>query len=238
LDKAYPVLSWFIENGNRKYLHVRESNPIEPLCEALLLTTELAASVMMKVTANSKQLERIDNSADTDEAMLGITNRGQALNFIGGWLEQCEAEIILCDPYFGATERDLDFFKLVLANCPRNELIVITSKKLLMEQKILTDELFLEKWKDVSDQDPPVTKFIGTSIDGGVKSVIHDRWLISGDRGLRFGTSFNGIGTGRLSEISRLNDSEVIITLNELKKFVNNERMIAGTKVSYLTFTI
>ncbi len=238
LSHAFPVLSWFIENSVRKYTLSRGGSQIEPLCETLLLTTELAANVMLKVAASNKTKPFSFTESASDQAMLGITNRLEALRFIGQWMEDCSGEIILCDPFFGAEERDLEFLRLVLSNCPECEVSILTSKKHLIEKNINTDELFYAQWREQSDQDPPATRIVGASLADSTKSVIHDRWLICGNRGLRLGTSFNGIGTGKLSEISRLNDSEIIVTMAELKKFLANERLVSGTKVSYLTFTI
>jgi hypothetical protein len=238
MSNAFPVLSWFIENSIRKYEFVREGNQIASLSEALLLTTELAANVMLKVAASSAKSTSISPAIDSKSIMLGINNRSEAIQFIAEWLANCTEEIILCDPYFGATDNDLEFLKLVLANCPNLEITILTSKKLLIAQEIQTEDLFLAKWKYLSDQDPPPARIIGTGIGDGIKCIIHDRWLISGKHGLRLGTSFNGIGTGKLSEISRLNDTEVIVTTNELRKFIANQRIIGDVRVNYLAFTI
>ena len=238
MESAFPVLSWFIENSTKKYEFVKESNQIASLSESLLLTTELAANVMLKVAANCRELNQFTLADNEHSMMLGINNRVEAIRFIAEWLSMCKEEIILCDPYFGSNENDLEFLKLVLGNCPQCDITILTSKKLIVEQGIQSEELFLAKWNLISDQYPPSTRIIGTAIGEGTKCIIHDRWLICGERGLRLGTSFNGIGTGKLSEISRLNDTEIIITTQELRKFIANERTISGARVSYLTFTI
>lgn len=239
LQDAVPILSWFIENTCRKYAPGKDvTGNIRDLTDGLLSISEFSANSMITMAAKNNHFAKIGIGEFAQHELLGLNNRVEALNFIESWLEDCDEDVILCDPYFGAKENDLEFFRLILRACPNCEVIVLTSKDILQKQHISTGEIFLEKWRQLCELDPPVGQVISIGTLKSSASVIHDRWLISGNRGLKLGTSFNGIGTGKLSGISVLSDGELLRTRNELLKFVNGERYIDGERIGYSSFTI
>lgn len=239
LHEAVPVLSWYIENNTRKYASGKDSTGnIRDLADGLLIASEFAANSMITMAAKNSHFAKIPIGDFGSSKLLGLNNRVEILRFIESWLSDCDEDVILCDPYFGTTENDLEFFRLVLRACPNCEVIVLTSKEIMTKQNISSDEVFLGRWREVCDLDPPVGKVVSIGTMKNSASVIHDRWLISGERGLKLGTSFNGIGTGKLTGVSVLSDGELLQSRSELLKFVNGERYIDGERISYSTFTI
>jgi hypothetical protein len=87
------------------------------------------------------------------------------------------------------------------------------------------------------DQIPPKAEI---AVIGGEKrgmSPIHDRWLISGKAGLRFGTSFNSLGLSRESDISELSSADVEERRLSMEKYLNRElREHKGEKLKLMRF--
>jgi hypothetical protein len=239
LQEAVPVLSWFIENVTRKYAADKDSaGHIRTLADGLLTAAEFSANSMTTMAAKNNHFAKIPIGDLSISKLLGLNNRVEMLRFIEEWLSDCDEDVILCDPYFGAKENDLEFFRLMLRACPNCEVVILTSKEIMQKQNISSEEIFLEKWRQVCELDPPVGRVVSIGAMKNSASIIHDRWLISGSRGLKLGTSFNGIGTGKLSGISVLSDGELLQSKNEIMKFVNGDRYIDGERVSYSSFTI
>jgi hypothetical protein len=239
LHDAVPVLSWFIENTVKKYSVSKDaSGAIRDLTQNLLISSEFSANSMVSMAAKNSRFSKISIGDFPTESLLGLNNRVDALAYVERWLTECDEEIILCDPYFGCKDNDFDFFRLVLRACPNCEIVILTSKEIFQKQGIVSGEMFVEKWRQVCELDLPIGRIISIGKMSDSASLIHDRWLISGNRGLKLGTSFNGIGTGKLSGISILSDGELIQSRNKIMKFINNDRFIDGERVSSSSFTI
>ncbi len=237
--EAFPVLSWFVENISRKYVGSRDGGGVlKASSERLVEATEFIANVMLAMVPRDSEPSQVSTGSHSGDVLMGMNNRESALAFLEDWLSECSGEILLCDPFFGVKESDLQFLRIVLRACPNNEVTILTSRTLLAEQSAATVEQFLQKWREFCDQDPPATRIVGIGLLNNKKSVIHDRWLIAGNRGLRLGTSFNGIGTGKLSAISVLTEKEMVPTVNELNRFCKGERTIDGERIGYSSFTI
>ena len=116
---------------------------------------------------------------------------------------------------------------------------MLASKTELEKQQELSADAFLSAWKQECDQDPPDTEIIAMAYaEEQTKHVIHDRWLITGDAGLRLGTSFNSLGENKLSEISVIDSSRVRDLQGQLSQYLRRQRMVDGAKLQYITFTI
>jgi hypothetical protein len=236
VESAYPVLSWHIENLGRKYVNTAGAeSPLRAVVEQLLTSTELAVSLIGRAADR-----RNDNWLTHDRAqttsVIGISNRKEALDFIGKWLEGCRGQIVLCDPYFGPD--DVPFLAQVLASSPTCNVVVLSSKRELLNKDALGDEKFIEVWRSMRDQDPPPTRVLATSHGDKLKSALHDRWIVCGDRGLSLGTSYSSIGTGKLTAVSQVDPEQVIGVARELNRFVNEETSIDGVKIGYVSFKL
>lgn len=234
IEDSYPILSWYIENCSKRFTLKNDINEkVMPLVEVLFLTTEMAAIIIANSNVTSVQLD--DAQPHSDGLILVPQSRDQALEYIKTWLRNNSTEnIIYCDPYFGPD--DIEFLRLVIAEQPESKVSVLTSKKHLVNVEAMSSQVFLDAWRAILDQEPPITEII--AIDSNEKQVIHDRWILTKETGIRLGTSFASLGGNKLSEISEMTSSEVLSCKHELNKFLQRERFVSGNRVNYTTFNL
>jgi hypothetical protein len=179
LEKAFPVLAWHIENSARRFHSESEiSEHLRPMCEALLLSTEMAAAVIGHSSTVSFDMSDSVDLDPTDGPMVRPKNREPAIEYIKQWLHENANEYIkYCDAYFGP--EDLEFLRLVLSECPKCKVAILTSKETLKKKKALSEDVFLEHWKGLIDQDPPETEIIAVGSMDYEKILIHDRWILT-----------------------------------------------------------
>lgn len=235
-DDAFPVLAWYIENVGRRYTTRTDIEMrVVPLAEVMFLCTELAADMLQSAAAGSDVMRfRVKEHEDASGVVLGPQDRGAALEYLRAWLRQ-EAgdEILLCDPYFSLN--DLDFFRLVLLEAPEARVVVLTSKKKFGR---VTDEEIEREWNSLVDQDPPAAEIISISELDDDRSPVHDRWLLSESAGLRLGTSFSSLGTGRITEISVVERARVESLRAALAPFVRRDRIVSDKRVQYSSMSL
>ncbi|MGH8480187.1 MAG: hypothetical protein ACREXK_11575 [Gammaproteobacteria bacterium] len=101
------------------------------------------------------------------------------------------------------------------------------------------DEEYRRCWiQNVSDHSPPDTEIVLFGVAPGGESPIHDRWVLSGEKGLRLGTSINSLGM-KLSEISILSSEEAIVRLQEVEAYTRGRlREHLGRRVEYSIFNL
>ncbi|MXI46947.1 hypothetical protein GRW89_10575 [Pseudomonas moraviensis] len=227
LGETYPYLCWYIENAARKYISKDDVKmQILPLCEVLLLTTELAFSVVGRKLANTQKIGNLDKS------LVGLVvkpnSRSEAFGFIQKWLNlNCVDYIKFCDPYF--TAEDVEIVQLIQAANPTCIIHILATASYLKDHNCNSNEAFDAAWLKLSDQTAPETYIYGVDkLDG--KELIHDRWLISKGGGLRLGTSLNGMGN-KFSEISIMTPQECVVWEAELDNFLNNPVIVGGARV-------
>lgn len=236
LDQAYPVLCWHLANLERKYVQAQDIRThLVPHCESVLLATELTASLLRRLSGSPPDV--VEEPGD-DGMVVRRRSRQEAVAFLQSWLQQNAAdEIIICDPYFET--KDIALLRICLATAPGSSVRVLASKNHLESKGELAAEAFQVAWKEQSDQEPPETEVIACAYtEEKTKQVIHDRWLLTGDAGLRLGTSFNSLGENKLSEISVLDVGRVRDLNNQLGRYLKRQRVVDGAKVQYVTFTL
>lgn len=119
------------------------------------------------------------------------------------------------------------------------KVFVIASKPHLLSKSELTEEAFIKAWRAQSEQNPPETEIIALAYaDNPSKHVLHDRWLLTANAGLRLGTSFNSLGEERLSEISEMDSTQVIAIEQQINKYLTRQRVIDGARIQYSGFTL
>ena len=236
---AYPTLTWYLENAARKYSAQRDiSEQILPISEAMLLSTEMAMTVLAQESQKTSEFNmQVSMQQSKVGTMVCAGEREQALQYISSWLRANAVGYIKYSyPYFGPD--DLPFLQMVLSECPECRVHILTSKQHLQKKDALNSDRFQEVWRKLSDQDPPETEIIAISAQGNDKGLIHDRWMLSKNCGLRIGTSFNSIGAGKLSEISEMEPAKAKTCELQLDKYLAKQRKIDEIKVSYLSFTL
>lgn len=234
LTQAHPVLSWHLENLAKKYVSAGDAEKqIAPISEALLLSTEIAQSIIAKVT---RQIV-IQAEDSTGGLVVRSQTREGAIEFIEKWIHANAVDrITICDPFF--SPKDLQLLRIILAQSPHCKVFVLASKSELRKSGVLSVEAFLTPWRNECVQDPPETEVIAFSTADTDKTVIHDRWLLTNGVGLRFGTSFNSVGVGKLSEISEIEPARAASCEHQLNQYISRQRVIDGAKIQYLSFTL
>lgn len=239
LNSAYPILTWYLENAAKKFTNQRDvSDQIVPICEALLLSAEMAVAVLARASRRKASSNIPINLNQLESGpVVCIGDRRNALQYIADWLSSNAVEYIkYADPYFGPD--DLEFLRMVLAKCPECKIYIITSKLGLKKKNALDADTFHDCWRKLVDQDPPETEIIAVGLDNNDKGLFHDRWILSKGCGIRIGTSFSSIGIGKLSEISEMEPAKASTCELYIDKFIEKQRVIDGIKVSYLSFTL
>jgi len=242
LSDAFPVLSWYIENSARRFKSDTEvSRDLAPLAEVILLSTEIALSVISRASVKrnlTREVSQLELEGITTTYIVRQGERLKALGFIREWLRANQgATIILCDAYFSFA--DIEFVRMVLSEAPGSRLTVLTSKKAVYTSPPTFDsETFMSRWNEAMDQDPPAVEIIALSRPDSDLPVIHDRWLLTDSAGLRIGTSFNSIGVGKLSEMSAIGSEEASRIFQEITPYIRKERVVAGARVAYISVNI
>ncbi|MBV7552039.1 hypothetical protein KW841_06705 [Pseudomonas sp. PDM28] len=234
LTDTYPFLSWYIENAARKYVSTSDVKAqILPLCEVLLLSTELALSVVTrKVDTSAKALV---SDVQQQGFIVRPGSRIAALAYIQNWLNQnCNDYIKFSDPYF--TADDLELLQMIQAANDSCKIFVLASDAYLKKNNCASSDDFEEAWKELSDQSPPEANILGIGKSNG-DELIHDRWLITKNGGLRIGTSINSIGN-KLSEISVMSDQEVIACEEALDLFLQDRVHVDGNRVKVTRYQL
>lgn len=236
LDDAYPVLSWHLANLERKYTHQNDVRThLVPHCESVLLAAELTESLLRRMSGAPPD---VPEEAGDEGMVVRRKSRQDAIAYLREWLKANVTDtIIVCDPYFST--KDIELLRLCLGASAKCAVRVLASKCELEKREELSSDVFLSAWKQQCDQDPPDTEIIAMAYtEEQAKHVIHDRWLITGDAGLRLGTSFNSLGENKLSEISVIDSTRVKDLREQLGQYVRRQRTVDGAKLQYSTFTM
>lgn len=237
LFDAYPVLSWYLENCARRFTTSDAvAKNTAPLAEALLVSAELAASVISHIQ-NRKLLE-IPGIESMETGMLVRTdNRASVFSFLREWLRARSdtTALVLCDPYFCA--EDMEFLRMVVSECPRAKLQVLAAVKPGKSVQDFDAGAVSRAWQVSMAQDPPETEIVVVAGEDG-RGAIHDRWLLAGVEGLRLGTSVNSIGRSKLSEISIIDAQKAEVLSRQLSRYLRRERIVDGRRLQYAVFDL
>ncbi|WP_240224952.1 hypothetical protein [Rheinheimera hassiensis] len=161
-----------------------------------------------------------------------------AERFIYNWVSSNNLNsILISEPYF--TLSDLEF---IFDAINRNSSTEITLLSSLHQYKELMkscnesghfdlDSYVENHWREfVSPGKSPYIKFIFFGEESSSDPIIHDRWWmsVSGDSGIKLGTSINGIGN-KLSGISSLTNNELLGAYTEMNGYA--ECRLRSTKL-------
>ncbi len=239
ISVSYPLFAWLIENAVRRHGPTDAARRfVLPLYEAALLGAELAIRVASR---SSRQTERalrlIEVRPHAETVVLGPGERDSALGAVKDWMERHLGRYLkLSDPYFGPS--DLSLLRLVQQVRPECEVQVLTSRKHHLDRQVPQpwEQAYAMGWRAVSDDEPPVTEIVIAGVRGTSDSPVHDRWLITEGSGMDLGTSWNALGTSRVSAMRTMDSEEAAIKERELDRFlVQKAAAFRGTRVSYET---
>jgi hypothetical protein len=229
LRDAKPIWMFFVENISRRVESVpKELALLSSLLDRCLDGAELACHLAGRSTSTVR-------TSATRTNLFKDGERSAALAKIRDWVnEYVEDSFLLSDPYFGPDE--LEILKMIQEIKPdvRPRLLLSASHLKTWGESSELQEVFADKWGEISDQDPPRTEIVVVGVRPHGAHPIHERWMISGANGLRIGTSINSLGSGRTSELSEMQAEEVPERKREMEAFLGrNERLFNGERVTY-----
>lgn len=211
LDRSYPILAFVIENAVQRLAKTGQAiTYLRPMYEAMLIGTKLSERM---ATRSAKYLEQAISytvkSPNNGNLLILSGEREKAIEFIRNWFaNKVQNYLKIHDPYFSPD--DLEILRLLSLEKPNCRVQILTSKEHQEKQKVSKpwEKAYRTSWRILSEQDPPDTDIVIIGTKSG-KSPIHDRWWLTENAGIRIGTSINGLGGTRISEISELSQDEL-----------------------------
>lgn len=235
LPEAYPILAWVIQNAVSRLAHTDQAfTVLRSIFEATCLAAELSARVAIRSSLQSRQALYIRKSTVPDSKIVfGAGEREQAIQYLYNWFEQNVSSYLkICDEYFGPD--DIEVLKLLNAIKPDCKVSILTSQKWHNDQHITQPaETYRERWRQLSDQEPPETEIVIVGITSTKKSPIHDRWWITEKAGLSIGTSYNSFGRTQESKITPLNHIELRQLEDSVDSYLQRKREYNGERLEY-----
>jgi hypothetical protein len=240
-DVSFSMLSWIIQNAIAKRASADEARRLfRDVFEGTMGATEIAAALIRRATGKSIAWGRSFQRSDKNSIIISAEERQKGIEYLRVWLRNNAREYLkICDPYFGP--KDMEVLQLVISEAPGLTVTIVTSGRQQRQEKVEWpfDEYYLRYWhKHFSDQEPPKTEIV---VVGGKSEdlPIHDRWWLSKGCGLRFGSSFSGVGKSRDSEISELTHEEIEDRLILTDAYTTRQkREHLGEKMSYQFFEL
>lgn len=247
LNDVYPVFSLAIRSlvlrnsDGKRDVDFLGFDFIESITEsAALLSSVLALSAGRENAWSSYSSKESKNDASTN-GMVHPGERDKGENLIRGWITDHKPTFLrIIDPYF--TLEDLELVHLVHQICPQCGIEIITSEEAQRKANVQEPwrESYISYWRRVfADTVPPdcVIAILGFGSQG--KSPIHDRWWLADECGLRIGTSMNGLGGSRLSEVSYLAKDEAREMQSHIESYLNRRiKVIDGQPIRRYIFTL
>lgn len=238
LDDSYALYAWYLENLIRhpaetghgtRYLH--------PAFQGVALSAELLAKI---AGAGRQDYRRIEQKRASESLLVKAGAREGAIRFIAEWLRDgVEDAVKVCDPYFGPG--GLDLVRLIREADRDCHIQILTSRKHQQQLNLQEpwEEAYRTAWRSISDASAGVVDVVVAGIGSGGQLPIHDRWILSGGRGLRLGTSYNALGKSRESELSIMAAEEASDREREVDGYLNRDRRThSGEQLRYTIFSI
>lgn len=243
LRHTYSLLLWYVENAVARYSETDQASVfLRPMFDACIVGSQMAGQVAGRAMIRLRAVKaQAATQLGSGRSLLATpANRDQAVRIMTEWLEKNLAKSVLIhDPYFGP--EDLFWIQLIRSARSDCEITVMTARRHQPDPPSGEDlgDVYSSSWKRLFDQSPPKTEI---AVIGGVtskESPIHDRWLVSGGGGLRFGTSLNSLGVTKDSEISELTPEDAEQRSAELHQYLTREKAEhKGEKLRLIRFAL
>ncbi len=237
LSNAFPVMNWILSCAARLYGNTDQAVSIaRPLFESTLVSCTLCERMIARSAGADLGASLPVNQSD-GTSLIGVGQKEVALEEIRRWMhEEVDDYLLICDPYFEVY--DLEILRFVLETGRDVAVTWISDYKMQSQDPQISDKLS-SHWRSISSVSPPETDIVLMQTAKTKVFPMHDRWWITKGGGLRIGTSLNGLGVRRISEISRLSaDAARTIELN-LRGFVSRrvQRHI-GERINFVSFPL
>ncbi len=234
LTHSYPVLALAIQSVVRKYAETDQAvKTIRPVLDSALSAAEFAGR-FAQVLAHRQTAATRSTPVTENQIVIRPGERERGLRWISDWIaKSVRTYLKIADPFFGPA--DLELVKLVGEIHPECLLKVLTGRKQQVEEvgrlgSTSVEDAYRSSWSLLSEQAPPSTEILVVGIEPSGEAPIHDRWWLTESGGLRVGTSFNGIGKSKVSEISVLSAFEAQQLEQELDRYWSRQPQEAGAR--------
>ena len=234
LSIGLPLYSWASETIIRKFPSVNGRALIRHAFAAAAAATAFAFDSVRTLSDLERRGLATVGSPSTNSILVKDLGRQNALEWVREWLRSTSPSVLrIAEPYF--KREDLEILKLVAELCPNCKVHLLLSQVAFKTIAEPPEDTLRDYWKlHLSDQTPPDTTIViaGRATDGS--SPIHDRWWISDTQGIRFGTSFASLGSGKSSEISSIDEVEASALRKEIDLYLTcSARDIGGVRLRY-----
>ncbi len=241
LNRVASVYAWAVQNES-----LSPSGKVEPLRSALS-SCEVAATLVQGVARVS--IASGERSREAAKRVIGksgglIAGPGSREKVIEKVREFARSKVgsylKVADPYFGPDE--LFMLSVILEERPDCYIQVLTSAYHQKEKGVSGDiaSYYRSYWRNnVAGGAIPDIDICVAGYGPQGKSPIHDRWLLSEDAGLRFGTSIHSMGNVAVSEISSIDEERVAELTREFDSFTTRTvRELDGKRISMSVFSL
>ena len=239
---AFPVFAYVVENAVGKYQERHEaSRVLRQMFNAVLTAADLFEGLAERTSAIFPNA--IVPGVDVVET--GITllpgNGDEVVGYYGSWLsEKAREELWINDP-FVTPEELAAILRVVLAKRPDLQIYAVTCRTTLEQEKVKTpySESFRSAWTQASLHTAPTTRVIIASLEPSGRAPVHDRWWLSKEGGLDFGTSATGFGGARISRVDPMSQAQFNAAVEQLRPIVQMKKRGQGViRISYESFEL
>lgn len=243
LHEVFPIYMYYLSNCARTYCEKKLEGTVANIhrdnFKEIVNSTNLIELLSQRRKFNERSFRNffIDEDFITNKAIKPGT-RDEAIAFIRTWMEdEVEEFVIIADSYF--KKEDLEIVKIISEIKSNIDIDILGSAD---GQKPSIENEYKSYWNNISNGFlPPFTNitFCWVPEDNNNK-LIHDRWIITKNSGLRLGTSINSLGMKKESELSVMKPNESLNILeNTLKDYINKKkRQINNQRISYKSFSL
>ncbi len=238
--ESYPVFSWIIQNEASRLRTQRDAERVfRPQFESLVKTARLVYTICARLSGRLRQIQVKVSPPEIRSRLVPAGKRDLGISFVEEWLSGNLGEYLkICDPYFGPD--DLDVLRLILTHRPDCSVYILTSEHGQRGLKLgePVEDIYRDKWyREISAQMPPETCITIVGVGPIGKLPVHDRWWVTTAGGLAFGTSWNGLGRTRDSEIRILSQAEAAERESVIDDYISGPaRLPTGEKVNRRSF--
>ena len=238
LSSAYPVLNWTVSCISKLYSDKPQASSMNrTVCESAFASANLCLGLISRCATDNLLPGAVSfhkSASETGMIRPGDSSAGFAI--IRQWIEaDAEDFVLICDPYFDL--EDLEVLRFVLE--ARKEVSVTIVSDLKRYRDGTPSDVFTAAWNRLVAVAPPITDILLMTTEKSQVFPIHDRWMVSKASGLRIGTSFNGLGARKASEISKVDKPKADAYYAELSPFIGRAiRIHAGERLQFVSFSL
>lgn len=237
---AFDIYKFYIQNIVKRFEGKSEGpelfgnllNSIYGVCKFIQLI------VQRYKQGEAARINKID-LADARRKVFKAGEREKALNFIRAWLNDHSFTYVkICDPFFSPHE--LFILRDILEISKTSDVFILTSVEGKHNGENDVSSRYSSAWKEISHEDPAFVKISIVKVRRTNKTPVHDRWILTDKAGLDLGTSLNGLGIDKASQITELDLTQKTAIETDIfdPLFEPKRKDFNGERTDNLSFTL